>query len=72
MTQAPGSQPESAHYRSLLEKEIYTPDEAAELLGMDVDVIYQAAHRGTLNVFRVGHDIVSIDRGDLVAWLESR
>ena len=72
MTDVPGSQPESTHYRNLLEKEVYTPEEAAELLGMDDDVIYQAAHRGNLEVFKIGHDIVSIKRGDLVAWLESR
>jgi excisionase family DNA binding protein len=72
MTDVPGSQPESTDYRNLLEKEIYTPDEAAEMLGMDVDVIYQAAHRGHLNVFKIGQDIVSIKRGDLVAWLETR
>jgi excisionase family DNA binding protein len=56
----------------MLERDHYTPNEAATLLGMDDDVIHQAVHRGTLKAKKVGQDIVSIDRGDLVEWLENR
>jgi len=59
-------------YAELLRHDRYTPEEAAYLLGMDVEVIQQAAHRGTLKASFIGRDIVSIDRGDLVHWLETR
>lgn len=62
----------STDFSELLLKDQYTPDEAAYLLGMDNDVIHQAAHRGRLKARMIGEDIVSIDRGDLVAWLETR
>jgi len=61
-----------SRYDELLNRDQYTPDEAAYLLGIDNDVIHQAVHRGTLKAVVIGNDIVSIDRGDLVQWLESR
>lgn len=64
--------PEQSKYSKILQKEAYTPDEAAYLLGIDHDVLYQAVHRGHLNALMIGEDIVSIDRGDLVKWLETR
>lgn len=60
------------NFSELLLKDQYTPDEAAYLLGMDDQVIQQAVHRGTLKARMIGDDIFQIDRGDLVAWLESR
>ena len=60
------------NYAELMQHDSYTPEEAAYLLGMDVEVIRQAAHRHTLKASFVGRDIVSIDRGDLVHWLETR
>lgn len=61
-----------SRYGELLNRDQYTPDEAAYLLGMDNDVIYQAVYRGRLKAVMIGEDIVSIDRGDLVRWLETR
>jgi excisionase family DNA binding protein len=60
------------NYSELLRKDHYTPDEAAYLLGIDNDVINQAVHRGRLPALMVGNDIISIKRGDLVHWLETR
>lgn len=59
-------------FHSLLEKNIYHPEELAELLGMDIDVIYQAAHRGNLKALKIGHDIISFTRADVVVWLTNR
>ncbi len=68
-TQAP--EPRS-RYDELLDRDQYTPDEAAYLLGIDNDVINQAVHRGRLKATMIGSDIFQIDRGDLVHWLETR
>lgn len=61
-----------SRYAELLDRDQYTPDEAAHLLGIDNDVIHQAVHRGRLKATMIGNDIVSIDRGDLVGWLDNR
>lgn len=60
------------NFDQILHKDQYTPDEAAYLLGIDDDVINQAVHRGDLHALVIGHDIISIERGDLVRWLERR
>ncbi len=72
MNQPQNSSMPPSHISTLLGQDHYTPEEAAELLGMDIDVIYQAAHRGHLPALKVGNDIISIKRADLVGWLESR
>jgi excisionase family DNA binding protein len=72
MTQQPDPSTPREGYAELLRHDSYTPEEAAYLLGMDLEVIQQAAHRHTLKATFIGKDIVSIDRGDLVQWLESR
>ncbi len=59
-------------YDELLERDQYTPDEAAYLFGIDNDVIHQAVHRGRLKATMIGNDIFQIDRGHLVHWLETR
>lgn len=56
----------------LLHKDHYTPDEIAYLLGMDVNVILQAAHRHDLPAVFIGNDVATIKRSDLLRWLESR
>ena len=61
-----------SRYDELLDRDQYTPDEAAYLLGIDNDVINQAVHRGHLKAAMIGADILHIERGDLVRWLESR
>ena len=72
MTQPEETSSSKPTYAELLAHDRYTPEEAAYLLGMDVDVIRQAAHRHHLKATFIGNDIVSIDRGDLVRWLETR
>jgi len=54
----------------LLHHDQYTPQEAAFLLGINVDVLYQAAQRGDLKAVIAGHDVLYIMRQDLVNWLE--
>ncbi len=61
-----------SRYADLRDRDQYTPDEAAYLLGIDNDVIHQAVHRGRLKATMVGDDILHIDRGDLVHWLDTR
>lgn len=56
----------------LLHRDHYTPQEAAELLDISVNAIYQAAFKGDLRANIVGHDIVSIRRQDLITWLAER
>ena len=56
----------------LLHHDQYTPEDAAYLLGMDPDVILQAAHRHELPAIFAGHDVLYIRRGDLLHWLETR
>ena len=62
------------HYSAyeLLQQERYTPEEVAELLGIGVHIIQHAAFSGELRVQIVGHDIISIRRDDVLAWLEAR
>lgn len=64
--------PGTNEYDELFRKEIYTPEEAADLAGVSLDFIYQAAHRGTLKTFMVGQDVVSIKRSDLIDWMKVR
>ena len=56
----------------LLQQERYTPEEVAELLGIGVHIIQHAAFSGELRAQIVGHDIISIRRDDVLAWLEAR
>ncbi len=54
----------------LLHKDHYRPEEAAYLLGIDADVIYHAAFAKQLKAEIVGHDVVGIQRHDLIRWME--
>jgi excisionase family DNA binding protein len=56
----------------LLPQERYTPDEMAELLGIGLHIIQHAAFSGELRAQIVGHDIISIGRNEVLAWLEAR
>ncbi|MDF3016301.1 MAG: hypothetical protein K0R44_1526, partial [Thermomicrobiales bacterium] len=47
-------------------------DEVAELLGIGVHIIQHAAFSGELRAQIVGHDIISLRRDDVLAWLEAR
>jgi excisionase family DNA binding protein len=56
----------------LLDHETYRPEELAELLSMDLEVIRQAVFAHLLPATMVGHDIVAIRRSDVLRWLEER
>lgn len=56
----------------LLRKDSYSPHEAAEVLQMRERTILSAAYGGELKARIVNHDVVSIARGDLIAWLRTR
>lgn len=53
----------------LLNQETYTVPEAAEVLNMAQRRILSAVYGGELKATMAGHDIVSISRTELVAWL---
>lgn len=53
----------------LLNQETYTVPEAAEVLNMAQRRILSAVYGGELKATMAGHDIVSISRSELVAWL---
>jgi excisionase family DNA binding protein len=55
----------------LLQQERYTPEEVAELLGIGVHIIQHAAFSGQLRAQIVGHDIISLQRDDVLAWLQA-
>jgi excisionase family DNA binding protein len=55
----------------LLQLERFTPDEVAELLGIGVHIIQHAAFSGELRAQIVGHDIISLQRDDVLAWLQA-
>jgi aryl carrier-like protein len=56
----------------LLQQDRYTPEEVSELLGIGLDVIRHAAFAGTLPADIEGHDIISLQRDDVLAWLQTR
>ncbi len=58
--------------RELLQQDRYTPEEVSQLLGIGLDVIRHAAFAGTLRAEIEGHDIISLQRDDVLAWLQTR
>jgi len=58
--------------QGLLQQDRYTPEEVSELLGIGLDVIRHAAFAGTLRAEIEGHDIISLQRDDVLAWLQTR
>ena len=56
----------------LLQQDRYTPEEVSELLGIGLDVIRHAAFAGTLRAHIEGHDIISLQRDDVLAWFQTR
>jgi excisionase family DNA binding protein len=56
----------------LLNKERYTPTEAAEVLNMRPRTILSAVYGGELKATMAGRDIVSISRTNLVDWIRRR
>ena len=58
--------------RELLQQDRYTPEEVSQLLGIGLDVIRHAAFAGTLRADIEGHDIIGLQRDDVLAWLRTR
>ena len=56
----------------LLQQDRYTPEEVSELLGIGLDVIRHAAFAGTLRAEIEGHDIISLQRDDVLSWVQTR
>lgn len=56
----------------LLKQEVYTPEEAAEVLNMKQRTIFSAAFGGELKAEILNGDVISVTRTDLVNWLQRR
>ena len=54
----------------LLQRDVYTLEEVASLLGIDIYVAHNAAFEGALRATIVIHDILSIRREDVIDWFE--
>lgn len=54
----------------LLVKDQYSPEEVSELLEIDVYVVRRACFDGALKATVVDHHIMSIEREDLLRWLD--
>lgn len=67
-----GMSAERKSLEEILHQSEYTPHELADLLEMSLYVIQSAVWNGQLKATVIGHDIVSIRRGDVLEWLKSR
>jgi excisionase family DNA binding protein len=56
----------------LLLQDRYTPEEVAELLEIGLETVRHAAFAGELRAQIVGHDIISIRREDVLAWVKAQ
>jgi hypothetical protein len=56
----------------LLRRDLYTPEEVADLLEFDVNFVRHAAFTGDLRAYVVDHHILGIRRADVLAWLARR
>ena len=56
----------------LLLQDRYTPEEVAELLEIGLETVRHAAFAGDLRAQIVGHDIISIRREDVLAWVKAQ
>ena len=56
----------------LLHQEVYTPQQAAEVLNLSERIILKSAYGGELKAVIINGDVVEITRTDLVAWLKWR
>jgi hypothetical protein len=61
-----------ASIEELLHHEYYTPEEVSRLLGIGLDVIRHAAFTGALHAQIVEHDIINLQRDDVLTWLDAR
>ena len=52
----------------LLQQDHYTPEEVAEVLGIGLDVVRHAVFSGELPAQVIAHDIISLQRHDVLTW----
>ena len=57
--------------QELLLQDQYTPEEVADLLDIGLDVVRHAAFSGELRAQIAEHDIISIRREDVIAWVRA-
>ena len=57
---------------ALLQHDRYTPEELARVLMFDINVIRDAVFAHELPARMAGHDILCIDRRDVLTWLTER
>ena len=55
----------------LLQQDQYTPEEVAELLEIGLDVVRHAAFTRELRAQIIEHDIISLQRDDVLAWFKA-
>ena len=58
--------------QELLQQDQYTPEEVADLLEIGLDVVRHAAFSGELHAQIAEHDIISIRREDVLAWVRTQ
>ena len=56
----------------LLYQDQYTPEEVAGLLEIGLETVRHAAFTGALRAQIIEHDIISIRREDVLAWLRAQ
>ena len=56
----------------LLTKDIFTPEELSDLMGIGVETIETAVFGGQLPATVVNHQILGINRSDALQWLRER
>lgn len=56
----------------LLHQEVYTPQQAAEVLNLSERIILSAAYGGELKATIIKGDVIEMTRTDLVDWLKRR
>lgn len=64
--------PELSRIEALLKQESYSPEEVASIVRIPLRSINSAVFQGDLKANVVNHDIVSIERSDLIDWLRNR
>lgn len=53
----------------LLRHDLYHPEDLADLLDMDVELLRRAVFTGDLRAIVIDHRIISIRREDILDWL---
>lgn len=56
----------------LLHQEVYTPQEAAEVLNISERIILKDAYGGDLKATIINGDVISVTRTNLVEWVKWR